>query len=1029
MAIYKCKMCGGALDVHDNETVAVCEYCGSKQTVPTKSSEVITNLFNRANNLRLKNEFDKAAEIYGKILDEDDTNSEAHWCLLLCKYGIEYVEDPKTNKRIPTCHRAQYTSVLTDPDYTAAVENAEAVSKEVYAEQAHEISELQKSILAIVKNEKPFDVFICYKESDENGKRTVDSALANDIYYQLTKEGLRVFYAAITLEDKLGQEYEPYIFAALNTAKVMLVIGTKPEYFEAVWVRNEWSRFLAMMKTDRDKMLIPCYRDMDAYELPEEFAHLQAQDMAKIGFITDLVRGIKKVTAKDEPKTEQSTVIRQVGASSNMQALLKRGYMALEDHEWDRADGFFEEVLNLDAECAEAYLGQLLAKNKLSSLKAYTKRCFDTFCDNVMKNGKTVTKTVPEDDIRNAVEKLSIPHYLMKDEIRKQYGSISVNYKVFYDAAGRQASELKKAWGNDNLLNKAKRFAKGAFADELAKSEKELFDKVEGYLATIKAKDEEAVRNAEEKFSGELAEQQLRTEEYYNSQIKRREMYYADCCKKVETAETIPELNELLEKFALLEGYKDSEKKEEEIWRRIEKIEAEEKAERARKEAEEKARKKAEEEKIQLEKKKFRKKTLIIGSSLAAVIAVVLLLVTVIIPSVKYNKANELMNAGEYEEAISAFKVLDGFKDSEDKILECQYYKANELMNAGEYDRAISVFHDLDGFKDSDDKKMECKYCKANDLMNTGNLDEAYNILKELDNYKDAADKRVDYLNKKMNELNNIKSIAAGGNYTIGLKKDGAVVSVGYDWYNPCDVSSWTDIVTVAAGTSHIVGLKSNGTVEAVGNNDSRQCNVSGWTDIVTVAASHNHTVGLKKDGTVVAVGNNNDGQCKVSGWTDIVAIAAGWRHTIGLKSDGSVVAVGHDGYSQCDVSQWTDIVDVAAGRVHTVGLKKDGTVVAVGDNDYGQCDVLDWTDIVAVVANGDHTVGLKSDGTVVAVGDNEEGQCAVLDWTDIVTVAASYHHTVGLKKDGTVVAVGNNDWSKCEVSDWKDIMIPQQTN
>ena len=61
MAIYKCKMCGGALDVKDNETVAVCEYCGSKQTVPTKSSEVITNLFNRANNLRLKNEFDKAA--------------------------------------------------------------------------------------------------------------------------------------------------------------------------------------------------------------------------------------------------------------------------------------------------------------------------------------------------------------------------------------------------------------------------------------------------------------------------------------------------------------------------------------------------------------------------------------------------------------------------------------------------------------------------------------------------------------------------------------------------------------------------------------------------------------------------------------------------------------------------------------------------------------------------------------------------------------------------------------------------------
>ncbi len=370
MAIFKCKMCGGTLDINNNETVAVCEYCGSKQTVPTQSNEVITNLFNRANNLRLKNEFDKAAEIYGKILDENDTNSEAHWCLLLCKYGIEYVEDPKTYKRIPTCHRAQYTSVLTDPDYLAAVENADVVSKEVYAEQAHEISELQKSILAIVKNEKPFDVFICYKESDENGKRTVDSALANDIYYQLTKEGLRVFYAAITLEDKLGQEYEPYIFAALNTAKVMLVIGTKPEYFEAVWVRNEWSRFLALMKTDRNKMLIPCYRDMDAYELPEEFAHLQAQDMAKIGFINDLVRGIKKVTAKDE-QTEQAqqASVTQVVGGPNVTALLKRGRMAIEDGDFEDATGYFNEVLNMNAECAEAYLGLAMADTKLKSAK------------------------------------------------------------------------------------------------------------------------------------------------------------------------------------------------------------------------------------------------------------------------------------------------------------------------------------------------------------------------------------------------------------------------------------------------------------------------------------------------------------------------------------------------------------------------------------------------------------------------------------------------------------------------------------
>ena len=82
-------------------------------------------------------------------------------------------------------------------------------------------------------------MFICYKETDDSGSRTKDSTLAQDIYYQLTNEGYKVFFSRITLEDKLGQQYEPYIFAALNSAKVMLVIGTKAEYFNAVWVKNE----------------------------------------------------------------------------------------------------------------------------------------------------------------------------------------------------------------------------------------------------------------------------------------------------------------------------------------------------------------------------------------------------------------------------------------------------------------------------------------------------------------------------------------------------------------------------------------------------------------------------------------------------------------------------------------------------------------------------------------------------------------------------------------------------------------------
>lgn len=369
MAVYKCKMCGGTIEFEQGDVVGVCDSCGTKQTLPKTSDDVIANLFNRANNLRLKCEFDKAEQIYEKIVQQDDSEAEAHWGIVLCKYGIEYVEDPKTFQRIPTCHRTLFDAVTADPDYLAAVDYSNAAQQSLYESEARSIDRIQKDILAIVKNEKPFDVFICYKETDENGKRTIDSTIANDIYYQLTQEGFKVFYAAITLEDKLGQEYEPYIFAALNSSKVMLVIGTKPEYYSAVWVKNEWSRYLKLMKTDRSKLLIPCYRDMDAYDLPEEFAHLQAQDMGKIGFINDVVRGIKKVIAKEEPpKTvETASGAQPSNAHNETTPLLKRIDLFLEDGEFDRADDFCEQVLNIDPENAEAYLDKLLIEMNCTS--------------------------------------------------------------------------------------------------------------------------------------------------------------------------------------------------------------------------------------------------------------------------------------------------------------------------------------------------------------------------------------------------------------------------------------------------------------------------------------------------------------------------------------------------------------------------------------------------------------------------------------------------------------------------------------
>lgn len=368
MIAFKCKMCGGDLHPEENATTCECEYCGSVQTIPTADNEKKGNLFNRANRLRMAAEYDKAAAVYASITAEFPEEAEAYWGLCLCKYGIEYVEDPATAKKIPTCHRTRSESIMDDPDFDQACENADAIAKKVYREEAKAIDRLQQDILSVVANESPYDVFICYKETGEDGGRTEDSVLAQDIYDALTAKGLKVFFARITLEDKLGQQYEPYIYAALHSAKVMLAIGTQFEYFDAVWVKNEWARFLDMMKEDRTKTLIPCYKGIDAYDMPREFKNLQAQDMGKLGWLQDLTRGVMKLCGKEQAQAT-STQTATSNENPTIENLLRRTFLFLEDKTWNEAMQYANRVLDIDAENAKAYLAILMAKCKASRIE------------------------------------------------------------------------------------------------------------------------------------------------------------------------------------------------------------------------------------------------------------------------------------------------------------------------------------------------------------------------------------------------------------------------------------------------------------------------------------------------------------------------------------------------------------------------------------------------------------------------------------------------------------------------------------
>ena len=710
MAVFTCKMCGGTLEIEEGMLIATCKYCGTKQTLPRLLSDKTANLYDRANHFRRNNEFDKARNIYERILDEDTTDSEAYWSIVLCMYGIEYVEDPGTHRRVPTVNRIQYTSIYDDDNYKLALQHATPDQRTIYENEARAINEIQKGFLEISQNEEPFDVFICYKETDKNGERTHDSVLAQDIYYQLVERNLRVFFSRITLEDKLGTEYEPYIFAALMSAKVMIVLGTKPEYFNAAWVRNEWTRYLSLTKNSSErKTLIPAFRDMDPYDLPEEFSHLQAQDMNKIGCVQDLVRGVCKIVNKEPErvvvKKDDPIVVSHVKSEvSKEEALVQRAFIFLEDKEWSSAAEYFEKALDIDPKYAMAYVGKMLAELKLTRIEMLA-QCQESFETN--SNYKKA--------MRFADPKLAqtLNSYLTVIKERSEV--------LRKDAIYRAACAMMSGRRYDEAIEK--------------------FTSIVGWRDSRDRIEicKQSTKKNSEKFDSD------RKNRIYNEAIALLNAENRPATNLIEGCGRAKSL------FEGLGDWNDSKIRVEECTRRINVLK--EKAAQEKADKEKQAKLKA------VQNKKKAKKFVLVLLAIAVGFAILVGLINIGISisekakvDKKYQAAVELANTGMYEQAIEAFKDLGDYKQSKEYIDECEkeiinieYNRAIGLMQSGKYQEAITAFETLGDYKESVAKINICKnhinsekYNQAMELMDKGQYKEAIELFEELDEYKDS---------------------------------------------------------------------------------------------------------------------------------------------------------------------------------------------------------------------------------------------------------------------------------------------------
>ncbi len=104
----------------------------------------------------------------------------------------------------------------------------------------------------------------------------------------------------------------------------------------------------------------------------------------------------------------------------------------------------------------------------------------------------------------------------------------------------------------------------------------------------------------------------------------------------------------------------------------------------------------------------------------------------------KYKEATALADSGNYSEAITAFKDLGDYSDSQEKALDCEYNYALELEEEGKFAEAKLIFENLDNYGDSSTRALACYYSEGKAALEAKNFKVASKIFMDLGDYGDS---------------------------------------------------------------------------------------------------------------------------------------------------------------------------------------------------------------------------------------------------------------------------------------------------
>lgn len=121
------------------------------------------------------------------------------------------------------------------------------------------------------------DVFISYKQSDDEGNLTRDFEMARQLYDALNQMGLSVFFSAKSLEQIGSSRYKADIDEALDNTTIMIVVLSQPDHANTQWVKYEWDSFYNdfLSGLRKEANLFTLTDDFEIATLPRTLRNLQ----------------------------------------------------------------------------------------------------------------------------------------------------------------------------------------------------------------------------------------------------------------------------------------------------------------------------------------------------------------------------------------------------------------------------------------------------------------------------------------------------------------------------------------------------------------------------------------------------------------------------------------------------------------------------------------------------------------------------------------------------------------------------------